>query len=96
MTRPPESYALQHTVELMRTPYVVLLLDRLHHGKQPSAPPESEADAFDTAVRRLVDAGLMHPPSSTDAPQGQPGGAWFALTDKGAEVAAIVADLCRE
>ncbi|HEX8627008.1 MAG TPA: hypothetical protein VF755_02415 [Catenuloplanes sp.] len=80
----------------MRTPYVVSILDHLHHGEQPSTPAASEADKFDTAVRRLVDIRFIQPPSSTHAQKGQSGRTSYALTEKGAEVAAIVSDVCRK
>ena len=95
MTRPPESCALQRTVEFMRTPYVVKILELLHHKEQPSTPVGDDAALYATAVRLLATAGLIDPPSTTDIHKGQSADA-LRLTDKGAEVAEVVAQLCRE
>lgn len=95
MKRSPESYALQHTIDLVRTPYVVEVLDRLHHGEQPESPISSEAEAFEAAIRTLVSTGLIRASSSANVHAGQCSGTAFALTSLGAKAAAILVELRR-
>ncbi len=93
-----EQRALRGAVELVSTPYVVSVLDSLHHGRQPvpatSAP--SERDGLDLAIQVLVGAGVLASLAEELPGLSGVGEPALSLTDVGRDVAAIVADLCRE
>lgn len=88
-----ESDALRRTVDLMARPYVVDVLDALHHGRQPAphSGTQAEQGIFDSAVDYLVAAGVLaHREIDT---VGDPPSPALSLTDTGREIAAIVMDL---
>lgn len=92
-----ERDALRGAVDLVRTRYVVEVLDSLHHGRQPAACSSAPAEqqALDLAIRRLTEAGVLAALPAGPQPTASLPPAW-SLTDVGLEVAAIVAALCRE
>jgi len=93
-----EQGALRGAVELVSTPYVVNVLDSLHHGRQPvpATSTRSERDGLDLAIQVLVGAGVLA--ASAEELPGLSGAdePALSLTDVGHDVAAIVAALCRE
>ena len=93
-----EQVALRSTVDLVRTPYVVNILDSLHHGRQPvpvtSVP--GERDALAVAVQILAEGGVVAELPSGGSRAGETSEHALALTELGRDVAAIVADLCRK
>jgi hypothetical protein len=93
-----EQGALRGAVDLVRTPYVVNVLNSLHHGRQPApaAPAPGEREAFAVAIQLLADAGVLDAPAGGGScPSGA--GEWeLSLTEMGRDVAAIVAELCRK
>lgn len=88
-----ESDALRRTVDLMARPYVLDVLDALHHGRQPEPHGHTRADqdVFDSAVDCLVAAGVLVARQIDTL--GDPRSSALSLTDTGREVAAIVIDL---
>lgn len=93
-----EQGALRGAVDLVRTPYVVNVLDSLHHGRQP-APVTSaphERDALRVAIQVLADAGVVAALAGGGVRLGGLGEGVLSLTEMGRDVAAIVADLCRK
>jgi hypothetical protein len=93
-----EQGALRGAVDLVRTPYVVNVLDSLHHGRQPvpvtAAPPER--DALDVAIQLLANAGVVSALAGGDLCLCGAGEGALSLTEMGRDVAAIVANLCRK
>ncbi|ROO62975.1 hypothetical protein EDC02_4984 [Micromonospora sp. Llam0] len=93
-----EQHALRSAVDLVRTPYVVEVLDSLHHGRQPTPTTSAlaEQEALELAIRRLAGVGVLAALAGSDTPHEPPRQETLSLTDLGRDVAAIVADLCRE
>jgi hypothetical protein len=93
-----EQGALRGAVELVKIPYVVNVLDSLHHGRQPapvtSAP--GEQDGLNLAIQVLVGAGVLAALAGEGPRLGAMAEPSLSLTDVGRDVAAIVAELCRK
>jgi hypothetical protein len=98
MDRRAEQGALRGAVELVKTAYVVNVLDSLHHGRQPvlvtSAP--GEQDGLNLAIQLLVGAGVLAALAEPGPRLGAMAEPPLSLTDVGRDVAAIVAELCRK
>ncbi|RSM65130.1 hypothetical protein DMB66_17810 [Actinoplanes sp. ATCC 53533] len=93
-----EQGAQRGAVELVKTPYVVNVLDSLHHGRQPvpATTAPGEQDGLDLAIQVLVGAGVLAASTEGSPRLGGVGEPALSLTDVGRDVAAIVAELCRK
>jgi hypothetical protein len=93
-----EQGALRGAVELVKIPYVVNILDSLHHGRQPVpvTSASGERNGLDLAIQVLVGAGVLAALAEEGPRLGALTQPALSLTDVGRDVAAIVAELCRK